>query len=148
YFKISRYVTDRWLQSVGWIENEAINKGIGQVNRLRVVTKGRQATAYINDKQVATFNGQPPQGGGRVGVSGGSPENAQNTWQFTKLQEMAISLATALSQPPAGQPSPTANRAQQAPSPPQQPMSRVALRLHGSTTIGKELVPALCEEFL
>ena len=86
YFKISRYVTDRWLQPVGWIENEAINKGIGQVNKLRVVTKGHQATAYINDKQVATFNGQPPQGGGCVGVSGGSPENAQNTWQFANLQ--------------------------------------------------------------
>ena len=27
-------------------------------------------------------------------------------------------------------------------------MNRVALRLHGSNTIGKELVPALCEEFL
>ena len=90
YFKMSHYVTDRWLQSVGWTENEAINKGIGQVNRLRVVTKGRQATAYINDKQVATFNGQPPQGGGCVGVSGGSPENAQNTWQFKNLQVMAI----------------------------------------------------------
>src|SRR5260370_28233073 len=60
YFKISRYVTDRWLQPVGWTENEAINKGIGQVNKLRVVTKGRQATAYINDKQVPTFNAQPP----------------------------------------------------------------------------------------
>ena len=86
YFKISRYVTDRWLQPVGWLENEAINKGIGQVNKLRVVTKGRQATAYINDKQVTKFDGQPPQGGGCVGVSGGSPENAQNTWQFANLR--------------------------------------------------------------
>ena len=94
YFKISRYVTDRWLQPVGWIENEAINKGIGQVNKLRVVTKGRQATAYINDKQVTTFDGQPPQGGGCVGVSGGSPENAQNTWQFANLQVTAA-LTTA-----------------------------------------------------
>jgi glucose/mannose transport system substrate-binding protein len=155
YFKISRYVTDRWLQPVGWIENEAINKGIGQVNRLRVVTKGHQATAYINDKQVATFNGQPPQGGGCIGVSGGSPENAQNIWQFANLQVIALqSPAGAPSplavqpQPPAAQPSPTAVEAQRAPSLSQQPVSRVALRLHGSNTIGKELVPALCEEFL
>ena len=28
YFKISRYVTDRWLQPVGWIENAAVKKGI------------------------------------------------------------------------------------------------------------------------
>src|SRR5580693_1926774 len=91
----------RWLQPVGWIENEAINKGIGQVNRLRVVTKGHQATAYINDKQVATFNGQPPHGGGCIGVSGGSPENAQNIWQFANLQVIAL-------QSPAGAPSPLA----------------------------------------
>jgi glucose/mannose transport system substrate-binding protein len=142
YFKISRYVSDRWLQPVGWIQNEAINKGTGQVNKLRVVTKGHQATAYINDKQVTTFNGQPPQGGGCIGVSGGSPENTQNTWQFTNLQVIALDgLAAA-------QPSPAAAEAQRAPAQPQPPANRFALRLHGSNTIGKELVPALCEEFL
>jgi glucose/mannose transport system substrate-binding protein len=155
YFKVSRYVTDRWLQPVGWIENEAINKGIGQVNTLRVVTKGHQATAYINDKQVATFNGQPPQGGGCIGVSGGSPDNAQNTWQFTNLQVIALqspavepSPLAVQSQSAAPQSSPAAGEAQRTPASPQQPVSRVALRLHGSNTIGKELVPALCEEFL
>src|ERR1700726_668583 len=108
YFKISRYVTDRWLQPVGWIENEAIDKGVGQVNKLRVVTKGRQATAYINDKQVTTFYGQPPPGGGCIGVSGGSAENAQNTWQFTNLQVMAVPQSIALSTPAAPEPSPAA----------------------------------------
>jgi glucose/mannose transport system substrate-binding protein len=142
YFKISRYVTDRWLQPVGWIENAAVCKGIGQLNKLRVVTKGRQATAYINDQQVTTFEGQPPPGGGCVGVSGGSLESAQNTWQFTNLQVLALPLTTAAAAPPsAAQPA-------RAPSSPQQPVGRAALRLHGSNTIGKELVPALCEEFL
>jgi glucose/mannose transport system substrate-binding protein len=157
YFKISRYVTDRWLQPVGWIESEAIKKGIGQVNKLRVVTKSHEATAYINDQRVATFNGQPPQGGGCIGVSGGSPENAQNTWQFTNLQVMDLQAPSVEPSPlavqpqtPAAQPaSPSASESQQqAPSPAQQPMNQVALRLHGSNTIGKELVPALCEEFL
>ena len=105
YFKISRYVTDRWLQPVGWTENEAINKGTGQVNKLRVVTKGHQATAYINDKQVTAFEGQPPPGGGCVGVSGGSPENAENTWQFANLRVTAAPLTTALSSSVAAQPS-------------------------------------------
>ncbi|HEY6840400.1 MAG TPA: hypothetical protein VI114_04230, partial [Chthoniobacterales bacterium] len=156
YFKISRYVTDRWLQPVGWIENAAIKKGIGQVNKLRVVTRGHQATAYINDQQVATFNGQPPVGGGCIGVSGGSPENAQNTWQFTNLQVMTLeppgadSSSLAVQAPsPAVQPSPaSAPETRLPPAPPAPPVNRVALRLHGSNTIGKELVPALCEEFL
>ena len=49
-FKISQYVTDQWQTPVNWTENEAVNKGVGQVNRLRVITKGSEATAYINDK--------------------------------------------------------------------------------------------------
>src|SRR5262249_306515 len=44
YFKISRYVIDRWLDPVSWTANEAINQGVGQINKLRVTTKGRQAT--------------------------------------------------------------------------------------------------------
>ena len=152
-FKISRYVTDRWLQPVDWTESEAVNKGIGQVNKLRVVTKGPQATAYINDKQVTTFNGQPPQGGGCIGVFGVSPENAQNTWQFTNLQVIALYPPAVEASPLALQPQPHAAppslaAAEAQPAPPQQPVSRVALRLHGSNTIGKELAPALCEEFL
>src|SRR5258708_5684723 len=114
YFKISRYVTDRWLQPVGWTENEAINKGIGQVNKLRVVTKGHQATADINDKQVTAFEGQPPQRGGCVVVSGGSPENAENTWQFANLRVIALQSPAEEPSPPAVQPRPPAAQ----PSPP------------------------------
>src|SRR3984893_7245676 len=98
-FKISHFVTDRWLTPVGWTENDAVNKGIGQVNKLRVVTKGRQATAFINDQQVVTINGQPPQGGGCVGVSGGSAQDLQNTWQFANLRVIAAAVASASPSP-------------------------------------------------
>jgi len=176
HFKISRYVTDRWLQPVGWTENEAVKKGIGQVNKLRVVTRARLGTAYINDKQVTIFSGQPPPGGGCVGVSGGSAENSQNTWQFANLRVIATPLTADSSPPPAAeatppaaqatppaaqttpsavqatppaaQATPPAAQATPTPSASPQPVSRVALRIHGSNTIGKELVPALCEEFL
>jgi glucose/mannose transport system substrate-binding protein len=130
-FKISHFVTDRWLIPVGWTKSEAMNKGIGQINNLRVVTKGRQATAYINDKEVVTINGQPPQGGGCVGISGGSAQDSQNTWQFANLRVIATTQSTA----------PT-------PPVPVRPARQLALRLHGSNTIGKELAPTLCEDFL
>src|SRR5580692_8963262 len=123
YFKISRYVTDRWLQPVGWIENAAISKGVGQLNKLRVVTKGRQATAYINDQQVTTFDGQPPQGGGCVGVSGGSPENTQNTWQFANLRVTAT-LTTAQPSSAAAQPSSPAVQSPSAPAHPSSPAAQ------------------------
>ena len=50
YFKISRFVIDRWLNPIDWTETSAIRKGFGQVNRLRVVTVNREVTAYINDQ--------------------------------------------------------------------------------------------------
>ena len=131
-FKISHFVTDRWLNPVGWTESDAILKGVGQVNKLRVVTKGRQATAFVNDKQVIAINGQPPQGGGCVGISGGSAQDSQNTWQFANLRVIAAASAASSS------PTPTASG----------PVRQVVLRLHGSNTIGNELAPTLCEDFL
>jgi glucose/mannose transport system substrate-binding protein len=130
-FKISHFVIGQWLTPVNWTENEAINKGVEQVNRLRVITKGSEATAYVNDKQVATIKGQPPQDGSRVGISG-STKNSQNTWRFANLKVVATLPSAA--PPPA--------------SAPAQSVRRVALRLHGSNTIGKELALAVCEDFL
>src|SRR3984957_3420423 len=118
-FKISHFVTDRWLTPVGWTESPAVNKGLGQANKLRVVTKGRQVTAFINDQQVVTINGQPPQGGGCVGVSGGSAQELQNTWQFASLRVIATASVAASS--PVPSPSPSARSARQ-----------TVLRLHGS----------------
>ena len=148
-FKISHFVTDRWLTPVGWTESNAINKGVAQANKLRVVTKGRQATAFINDKQVITINGQPPQGGGCVGVSGGSAQDSQNTWQFANLRVISTaSTAAATPASTAAPPAPTPSAATStAPTPPP-PARQVALRLHGSNTIGREIVPTLCEDFL
>jgi glucose/mannose transport system substrate-binding protein len=148
YFKISRYVIDRWLDPVSWTANEAINQGVGQVNKLRVATKGRQAIAYINDKQVATFDGQPPRGGGCIGISGTSAEASASIWQFAKL--MVTGTSPEAAPPAAALPAaaPLAVASPPLPPAPPRPAKPVALRLHGSNTIGKDLVPALCEDFL
>jgi glucose/mannose transport system substrate-binding protein len=148
-FKISHFVTDRWLTPVGWTESNAINKGVAQANKLRVVTKGRQATAFINDKQVITINGQPPQGGGCVGVSGGSAQDSQNTWQFANLRVISTAATAAASPASTVAPPAPVPAAPVAAAPTPAPTARqVALRLHGSNTIGKEIVPTLCEDFL
>ena len=149
YFKISRYVIDRWIDPVSWTANEAINQGVGQINKLRVTTKGRQATAYINDKQVVTFNGQPPRGGSCIGISGTSAEASACIWQFAKLK--VTGAAPPAAAPPAAAPraaAPLAVASPPLPPAPPRPDKPVALRLHGSNTIGKDLVPALCEDFL
>ena len=125
-FKISHFVTDRWLTPVGWTENDAVNKGIGQVNKLRVVTKGRQATAFVNDKQVIVINGQPPQGGGCVGISGGSAQHSQNTWQFASLRVIATGTAAAAASFPICSRA-SAQNAKRRPTP------RIGLTIHSGT---------------
>jgi TPR repeat protein/serine/threonine protein kinase len=89
-FKISHFVTSGWLIPIAWTKSEAINKGVGQVNKLRIVTKGVQMTAFINDKQVITMTGQPLPGGGCVGISGSSDLDRQSTWQFSNLRVMGL----------------------------------------------------------
>jgi len=85
-FTVRRYVNARSLAPVDWRESPAIKKGVGQVNLLRVVTKGTQAAVYINGTEVVTFNGQPPQGGGFIGVKGSSAEKSQIVWEFSELK--------------------------------------------------------------
>jgi tetratricopeptide (TPR) repeat protein len=85
-FSVRRYINDRALAPVDWRENASIKKGIGQVNELRIVTKGNQATAYINDMEVIAFNGQPPNGGSLIGVKGSSAEKSQIVWEFSGLK--------------------------------------------------------------
>jgi hypothetical protein len=118
-FKISRFVMDRWLTPVGWTPSSAINPGIGQINKLRVVTRGREAIGYINDKEVVTINGQPPQGGGCVGISGGSAQDTQNTWEFASLR--VINTAAQGASEIVSQAAPTTAQSAPAPAQVQQP---------------------------
>jgi hypothetical protein len=79
---VHRLTNSKWLNPVGWRPSDAVKKGIGQVNELRVVTKGKTATFYVNDKEVVTFKGFPPDGGSLVGLHGESNDSAY-TWEFT-----------------------------------------------------------------
>jgi hypothetical protein len=88
WYAVKRWVNQRSLSPVPWRESPAINKGLGQTNQLRVVTKGTQATLYVNDTELVSFKGQPPQGGGFVGVIAFSSEKAtnKNVWEFSELK--------------------------------------------------------------
>jgi hypothetical protein len=85
-FTVRRYVNNQSLATVDWRDSAAVKKGVGQVNELRVVTKGNQAMTYINGTQVATFSGQLPDGGSSIGVKGSSAEKSQITWEFSDLK--------------------------------------------------------------
>jgi len=80
---VQRLIRGRWLTPVTWREFDAIKKGTNQPNLLRVVTKGNTATAYINGKELATFSGQPPEGGQLVGIRGSSGPKGENEVAFS-----------------------------------------------------------------
>jgi hypothetical protein len=84
-FAVGRKLVGRWINPIAKTENTAVKTGIGQVNKLRIRTQGNVLTAYVNDTQVATLEGEPPQGAGYIGLYGESAETSQNIWDFTTV---------------------------------------------------------------
>lgn len=89
WFAVQRRVGDRFLMPVNWIKSDAIKKGAGVENQFRVVTKGSQATVYINGKQVISFSGQAPEGGSLIGFRVGSGPKESNSVAFSDLKVVA-----------------------------------------------------------
>jgi hypothetical protein len=84
-FAIGRKLFGRWINPTAKAGNGAVKTGIGQVNKLRVQTDGKQFTAIVNDVSVVTLTGEKPQGDWCVGLYGESAEASENTWDFTNV---------------------------------------------------------------
>ena len=81
-FAVFRRSNSKWLIPIDWTFAEAGKQGIGATNKLEVRLKGKRATFFINDQQVAQINGFPPEGGSLVGLTGSSPTESSATFQF------------------------------------------------------------------
>jgi hypothetical protein len=75
-----------WLEQIAWQEVEGARKGDGAVNELRVVTRGNQATVYLNETEVGEFKGVAPNNGQRIGVFVASPESGSARFSFDNLK--------------------------------------------------------------
>jgi hypothetical protein len=84
-FAVGHKLVGRWINPIAKTGNAAIKTGVGQVNKLRVRTEGNLLTASINDIEVATLAGEPPQGLSYIGLYGESAETTQNVWEFTNV---------------------------------------------------------------
>jgi hypothetical protein len=83
---IIRAVAGRSLVPVPWRKSDAIKKGEGAENQVKVVTKGNKATVFINGKEVASFSGQPPEGGTLIGFKVSSGPKGSNSVGFSNFQ--------------------------------------------------------------
>ena len=89
-FSVLRSVVGgRLLYPVPWQKSDAIKKGEGVDNVLRVVTKGNKATVYVNGQELAVLNGQPPAGGTQIGMGASSGGTAPNVVAFSNLTVVA-----------------------------------------------------------
>ncbi|CAN5339648.1 hypothetical protein BH10PSE9_BH10PSE9_00030 [soil metagenome] len=84
--KVVRLQNNRWVTPLGWTANDAIKTKNTDVNSLRVVTKGNQATFYVNGKEFGKLKGLPPQGGGLIGLFGEAGPKAPVDFDFTNLK--------------------------------------------------------------
>jgi TIR domain-containing protein/3-keto-disaccharide hydrolase len=82
---VGHKLVGRWINPITKTAITAVKTGIGQVNKLRIRTRGNLLTAYVNDIQLATLVGEPPRGSGHIGLYGESAETSQNVWDFTNI---------------------------------------------------------------
>jgi hypothetical protein len=86
WYTVQRRMGSRFINPVSWRQSDAIKKGTGVENRLRVETKDDKTTIFINDKEVISLTGTPPEGGSQIGVRVASGDNEPNVIEFTDLK--------------------------------------------------------------
>jgi hypothetical protein len=86
---ISRRAGSRWI-NISSGNSDAIKKGAGDVNEVEDRLSGNAGTGYVNGTKVATFNGQPPDGGGYFGVIAESENERANTWEFRDFKILKL----------------------------------------------------------
>ena len=65
---------------------EGFRAGAGATNTPRLTLKGRKGTAYLNDRPIFSFQGDPPPGGGNIGLLGRSEPLAADIWTFANIK--------------------------------------------------------------
>lgn len=95
--QVGRSWNGSWLFPIPAKEFAAVKRGPGEVNELRIAVDGPRTSVYINDQKFGTFLGDPPEGGGQVGVYGESQDKARGVWIFS---DFGISKMRVSSNPP------------------------------------------------
>jgi hypothetical protein len=84
--EVRRLQKGRWLTQVEWGKAEGAKIGKGETNTLRVVTKGKVASYYVNGKLFAEGKGAPPGSGQLIGVIASSPKKGTVGYAFQHMK--------------------------------------------------------------
>ncbi len=86
YASIWRRQNGRWLSQVDWVQADSLKSGVGSTNELRVVTKGKMASYYLNGQLFSEVMGLPPDNGQQVGTIASSPKESVATYSFADFK--------------------------------------------------------------
>ncbi|HVV60528.1 MAG TPA: toll/interleukin-1 receptor domain-containing protein [Pseudolabrys sp.] len=84
-YAILRKDSGKWSTIVPKKAFAGIHKGLGAQNQIKVALKSSTATLYINGVKAQEIEGDPPDGGGVIGLFARSERNAQNQWRFLRI---------------------------------------------------------------
>jgi hypothetical protein len=89
-YAVTRWAKGRWLYPVSYRRTEAVKRDYNQENEIRVMTKGNIATVFINGTEVISIKGQPPKGGGLIGLYAESGAGEPTVADFSHLKITAL----------------------------------------------------------
>ena len=87
-YSIYRRFAGTWINPVPPTKSEQIKTGTNAVNELRVVLVDNFGALFINNVKVQEFRGQPPEGGGAVGLYAESESSVSDEWRFFDIAVM------------------------------------------------------------
>ncbi len=76
----------RVLPQLRWATFDALKRGNGVINELRIVTIGNTAAFHVNGQLYGTIKGQPPSDGQQIGVRATSPRNDRAIWAYDDVK--------------------------------------------------------------
>jgi hypothetical protein len=82
-YALGREQNNRYLQPIGWTGTKAYKQPANGENEIVVTLTGRRGILEINGSKVTDFNGQPPDGGGMIGLDFFNPNTSKSPATFT-----------------------------------------------------------------
>ncbi len=86
---VTRFIANRWVPVANG-KSDVIKTGANAVNEVEVRINGNAAEGWINGTKVVSFHGQPPDGGGALGLYGESENDRANTWTFHDFKVLKL----------------------------------------------------------
>jgi hypothetical protein len=87
-YDIFRKLAGDYVTLVPRTKNDQIKTGINALNEIAISLINNFGALFINNVKVREFRGQPPKGGGAVGLRAESGDAASNEWRFLDIAVM------------------------------------------------------------